>query len=244
MKRKNTLLADFACTFTYVYDELGNCISRRMAKQPSLVFTLLLLLLVGCGNKNNKSNEDLGIQENKTLLVEEVIQQPRNKNYIGREIPVKDNPDSDFKIVIAKITDTFENSNTQGYEIRFWITPKTDITVYNSQWQTQWGGVKEGRLPEYDISNYYLFLRFVSSEKETISCDMISPYSNLSDYVSESMVNPKYYDKAVKKHPAGEWCHEEGTKISLHVDRYGLIEDLDHIEFIGRDDFSQWLNQH
>lgn len=208
-------------------------------KQFNLLFILLpLLLLGGCGNRNNKST-----QEGDISPAQGTIQQPRNKNYVGREIPVTDNPESDFKIVTAKITGTFENSNAQGCEIRFWITPKREITVYNSQHQVQWGCAKEGRLSEYDISNYYLFLRFVTSEGETISCDMISPYSNLGDYVAEATVNPQYGTKAVKKHSAGEWCNEEGTKTSLHYDEFRLIEDLDHIEFIGKDDFYRWLLQ-
>ncbi|QIU93398.1 hypothetical protein [Bacteroides faecium] len=206
-------------------------------RQSNLLFAFLLLMLLGgCGNRNNKS-----IQEGGKSSAEEIALQPRNKNYVGREIPVVDNPESDFKIVTAKITGTFENSNAQGYEIRFWITPKNDILVYNSQHQVKWGDTEEGRLAKYDISNYYLFLRFVTSEGETISCDMISPYSNLGDYVAETTVNPQYGTKTVKKHSAGEWCNEEGTKTSLHYDEFRLIDDLDHIEFISKDDYYQWL---
>lgn len=197
---------------------------------------LLFILLGSCGSKNSKSTQEIEVPS-----IKEEPQQPRNKNYIGREIPVKDDPESDFKIVIAKITDTFENSSGKAYSIRFWITPKKNISIYNSQYQTQWGSVAEKRLPKYDISNYYLFLKFVTSEGETISCDMISPYSNLSSDVVDCTVNPKYRAKMEKVHMAGEWCHEEGTKVTLFFDKFGLIEDLDHIEFMDREDFKQWL---
>lgn len=215
--------------------------TRKTLKQKQCYFLFLSLtvLLVGCGNRNSKSN-----QENYEPLVEQTIQKPRNKNYVGREIPVRDNPDSDFKIVKAQITGTFKNPNSQGYEIRFWVVPKKDITVFNSQYQTQWGNTEDGRLLQYDISNYYLFLRFVTSEGETINCDMIAPYSNFIDYVDETTANPKFYSKAAKNHPAGELCHEEGTRTSLHIDKFGLIDDLDHIEFIDIDDYSAWLFKH
>lgn len=209
-----------------------------MMKQFNLLFILLLLMsLGGCGNGNSK-----GIHEGSTSQAEEAVQKPSNKPYVGREIPIVDNPESDFKIVKAKITGTIENSGSGGYELRLWIMPKKEITVYNSQYQTQWGYTKEGRLSKYDISNYYLYLRFVTSEGETIGCKMIAPFSNSYDYVSETTVNPKYRSKAVKKHPAGEWCHEEGTRAALHIDRFRLIDDLDHIEFMDKDDYSQWLS--
>ena len=197
---------------------------------------VLAMYVCACGNRQRNGTPT---QANDSIIVE-VPQQVG----VGSILPVTVTGESDFEIKKVQITGTFQNSSSRGYELRIWTAPKRDISVFSSQYQRHWGDTKEGILSTYDISNYYLYIKYLTADDELIACEMFSPYSNMSDLVNEKCANPKYYTRKMQTHPAGEWCHPEGTLEYLHTDKYMLITRIHHIEITKKSFYNRWLNQH
>ena len=140
---------------------------------------VLAMYVCACGNRQRNGTPT---QANDSIIVE-VPQQVG----VGSILPVTVTGESDFEIKKVQITGTFQNSSSRGYELRIWTAPKRDISVFPSQYQRHWGDTKEGILSTYDISNYYLYIKYLTADDELIACEMFSPYSNMSDLVNENV---------------------------------------------------------